>query len=139
MKRVIFKHTFENMPGESELYLDVLIDGSNIIEREKMLDPMKPTIDRKRYKTVERHIDPSVAGYDLVDRLSKIFEGRLEGVFIPSRIAIDEQRGEQLEIYEGLMSVFTDHPRHHWSPALSSKIAELAGRVNWNTPAQEAA
>lgn len=145
MKRVIFKHVHSDLPGETQIYTEVLIDGSELFERQKVVDTLKSSVNQIRYKILGRKINPSVAGYALIDLIRTAgLDQKIDfGTSLKMSIETDRTgrgnmhnpKNERLELVEPLLSVFNDHPSHHWSPAMTSKIAEMAGLTNWNTPA----
>ena len=133
MRRIIYRHVTQALAGETEQFREILVDGTNLIEREKKVDPGKSTSDQIRYKTHERNVDPSFAGYDLVQLIaSHGFESTVGAH--SSELSINEHTGEKIVInLPEMRQVFADHPRHHWSPAMTSVIAGLAGRTNWQS------
>lgn len=136
MHRIIYRHVRKALPGETEEFREVLVNGTSIIEREKVVDHTKTTAERTRYKTLERNVDPSFAGYDLV----QLIVDNVGVNFVDAHQAVYDLgggEGAKIEVnLQELRQVFVDHPRHHWSPAMTSAVAKLAGRVNWDTPAK---
>jgi hypothetical protein len=139
MNRIIYRHVTSALLGETETFREVLVNGSTLVEREKKFDPVKSTDDRKRYKTHERVVDPSFAGYDLVQLIVSKGLADRNDLGTTSIFELEGRDNERVEVLmPELRAVFTEHPRHHWSPAMTSVIAGLAGRINWDSDKEAA-